>query len=108
LAGPQVSDYDENVDPEDYPEPEWYWIDSDERASQADAEEYPDAVYDARDPEWADILDADQDAPADDDYDYAPDHPGDYDPGDYDDYSWVDDGDYYEVEIGIDYSPTGE
>ena len=103
-------DYDENVDPEDYPEPEWFWIDSDQPASQEDAEEYPDAVYDARDPEWAEILGDDTDDPADDDYDYEPelDEPGDDEYDDRDDYpddpyDWVDDGDYVEVEIGIDY-----
>ncbi len=81
---------------------DYHWLDDDEPANADDAEQYPDAVYDADDPEWQAILDEDS---------YADDGRADYDDSDWGDpaeWGWDDwpeefDGEYYEVEIGIDY-----
>jgi hypothetical protein len=79
---------------------DWHWIDSGDDASNDDAEQWPDAVYDADDPEWESILADYDDGPALADYDDSW--------GDPDDWGWDDwpvdwDGEWYEVEIGIDY-----
>lgn len=104
----------------------WLSLEDDREVSDRYAERHPDAVYDADDPEWWDILYLDDE----DEADYAEESDGVDDGGDdrseYDDddldgdssfdlpddgdveYEWddpslMDDEGYYEVEIGIDY-----
>lgn len=109
----------------------WRSLEDDREVSSAYAHRYPDAVYDAADPEWWDILYVDDDDLTDaeldaldagtlemlEDFDDAVDafdEPSDAvdESSDADDeldeYDWgpddeYDDDGYYEVEIGIDY-----